>query len=86
MDVGRGAVRAALRGHRFRVTCVARHAEGLWLGLGSYDKSVTVWHAETAALRTRCAAAGGRAWQQVLCGGAGERERGCGRERQAFPA
>jgi len=63
VDLEKGNIRKELKGHAFRVTCLAYHPDGIWMALGSYDSTVTVWHGETGLMRSKLRSFGGA----VLC-------------------
>lgn len=53
IDVKKGAVKHELRAHTFRITCLAYFFDGSWIVSGSYDKSISIWHADRGLLRKR---------------------------------
>lgn len=65
IDISKEKITKKLQGHAFRITCLAYHSDGIWLALGSYDKSVTIWHGESGLLRSKITAFAGA----VLCVG-----------------
>eukprot|EP00960_Hanusia_phi_P028161 747242-Hanusia_phi.AAC.2 len=57
VDVKLGQVKHELRAHTFRITCLAYYSDGSWIVSGSYDKSISIWHADRGLLRKRLLAA-----------------------------